>query len=118
MTTPLQRAQRVEELAEKATPGPWSEHSLSVLIGDNLRSEDSDCQFCAETRTLSPALAADVVALTADLEAARSCLIAEGMRVNELEAFLRDAFPMFSHVPLLADRAAALGLAERKEQEP
>lgn len=109
MTTPLDRAKRVQELSAKATEDwfllPGEPRAVRTPVKQGLRSSRAvaefilpeDAAFCAETRTLSPALAEDVTQLVALWDLCK---------------------PLCQHDPQVADLAQALGLLpERKESE-
>ena len=77
-------SERAEKLDRNATPGPWQtrflfrviaavrRHArrLGLLLSDEPGQDWNDAAFCAESRTLLPALAAELRKLTAALVAA------------------------------------------------
>jgi hypothetical protein len=88
--TPLTRAKEAAEIAEKATPAEWTTFSEDLRGGPYwtvMRGEDcnpidipaedngeADCRFISHARTSVPALAKDVIALTAKIEKLEAAL--------------------------------------------
>lgn len=97
--TPQERAQRVLELDQQATCDPWHCRQEGIdwrVSSDGFEIADvfdnavaKDAHFIAETRTLAPVLARDVLAQ---------------------QELLRDILPYAAHIPGIADRAHALGI--------
>lgn len=166
--TPLDRAKRVQELSAKATEGPWMQPDDEAMVlpdDDEIDTpkiaeccqdptepatpeEIANAVFIAETRTLAPALAEDVLKLTSQLlfaenrlrtltterdqaraevnmmatEAAdddRRRAMAQH-REKQLTALWDLCKPLCQHVPEVAEMARALGLlpAAQPKSEP
>lgn len=129
--TPIERAQRVQELAKHATKEPWEYefawNNAGLPTGDlkcpgrndgfTVELLEIDCKWITETRTLAPALAADVQALTEERDQARivadDALNEVTIRVAQIDALtdlLREMLPKCQHFPGIAERARALGI--------
>ena len=79
------RARAADELASRATPGPWTTRGVSLRAEDgpvggtplaNFYDHEADPEFCAAARELVPQLAQDAEALADEVERLREDYIA------------------------------------------
>lgn len=81
----LRAAEEAEEMAEKATPGPWTRfcrqvirvdlevrHEEQLCIFEDMDADVPDLDFCAHARAAVPQLARYVVELVGEVERLRS----------------------------------------------